>query len=369
MELHPGVPVRNLRVSAYDIPASSPESDGTLSWDQTTLVLVELEAGDVTGIGYTYGHEATAMVIHKTLAPLVLGKNVLDIPGIYREMVARIRNEGQCGIAMMAVSAVDVALWDTKGKLLSQPLCSLFGQSRECVPVYGSGGFTNYNDQQLGRQIESWLEAGIRAVKIKIGRESSRMMHRVRLSRDVMGPRCSFYVDANGAFTVEETREVFPVLEASRVEWFEEPVIAEDLAGLRQVRQQVNRSMRIAAGEYGYHPRYFLRMAEFGAVDVLQADATRCGGFSGFLEVAAISQAAGLPFSSHCAPALHLHAALCCPSFFSAEYFHDHLRIESMLFDGVPVPRDGLLFPDLSGAGMGLEFKKADAQRFLIRTF
>jgi L-alanine-DL-glutamate epimerase-like enolase superfamily enzyme len=124
--------------------------------------------------------------------------------------------------------------------------------------------------------------------------------------------------------------------------------------------------MEIAAGEYGYDLDYFSRMLAAGAVDVQQADVTRCGGITGFLQVATLCEAHHIDLSGHCGPAVHLHAACAAPRFRHLEWFHDHVRIEHMLFDGAPVPKGGKIRPDLSRPGLGLEFKSADAAQFLV---
>ena len=136
-------------------------------------------------------------------------------------------------------------------------------------------------------------------------------------------------------------------------DWFEEPVSSDDLDGLRLLRDRAPAGMEIAAGEYGYDLPYFRRMLEAGAVDVLQADATRCAGITGFLRVGALCEARSLPLSAHCAPSLHVHPAARCAGFRHLEYFHDHDRIEHMLFDGALTPVDGALRPDLPAPGTG----------------
>jgi L-alanine-DL-glutamate epimerase-like enolase superfamily enzyme len=141
-------------------------------------------------------------------------------------------------------------------------------------------------------------------------------------------------------------------------------VSSDDLEGLKLLRDRGPAGMNIAAGEYGYDLPYFRRMLEAGAVDVLQADASRCGGVTGFIQAAALSDAHAIPLSAHCAPSLHAHVACATPALRHIEYFHDHARIEQMLFDGALLPKRGALEPDLSRPGMGLSLKKKDAARF-----
>jgi L-alanine-DL-glutamate epimerase-like enolase superfamily enzyme len=358
--------IKNVKVSAYKIPTDLPEADGTIEWNSTTIILVEINAADKTGIGYTYAHEATAIVIEKTLKEIVVGKNAMNIDGITSAMIRIIRNNGNCGIAMMAVSAVDNALWDLKAKILDLPLCVLLGQVKNEMLIYGSGGFTSYTDKQLQNQLGGWANEGIQNVKMKIGTHPEDDVSRVKIAREAIGKNTGLFVDANGAYSVKQALEKAAAFTEYNVSWFEEPVTSDNLDGLRFIKEHAPQKINIAAGEYGYNLPYFDRMLHAGAVDILQADATRCGGISYFMKAGYLAEAFQIPFSSHCAPALHLHAALALPSFYIAEYFYDHVRIESMLFDGINAPVNGFIFSDLQRHGMGFEFKYADAEKYKI---
>jgi L-alanine-DL-glutamate epimerase-like enolase superfamily enzyme len=360
------VPLRVVSASAFKVPTDAPESDGTLEWHATTLVVATVEAGGKPGLGYTYANTATAKVIVDELAPAVRGADALDIPGRWSDMARAVRNLGRRGIAAMAISAVDAALWDLKAKLLGVSLSQLLGASREAIPAYGSGGFTSYSTARLREQLGAWAASGMRFVKMKVGRDPASDPGRVAAAREAIGTRAALFVDANGAYSRKQALAQAEAFAAHGVSWFEEPVSSDDLDGLRLVRDRAPPGMDISAGEYGYDAGYFRRMLAAGAVDVLQADATRCGGITGFMEAAALCAAHGVPLSSHCAPALH--APLCCaaPQAVHAEYFHDHARIEAMLFDGAPRPAQGLLAPDRSRPGLGLELKDRDAERLRI---
>ncbi|GAA0553082.1 enolase C-terminal domain-like protein [Chitinophaga japonensis] len=358
--------IRQVKARAYRVPAETPEADGTLEWESTTLVLVEIQAGSCTGIGYTYSSSAAAGFINSELADLLLTQDALQIPHLTQTLIRNIRNNGNCGLAMMAVSAVDTALWDLKARMLELPLCRLLGQAKDAMPVYGSGGFTDYTRGRLQEQLGGWAAQGISSVKMKTGADPELDVARVRAAREAVGPATVLFVDANGAYTVKQALDKAARFAALGVTWLEEPVSSDNLEGLRFIRERAPAGMNIAAGEYAWNLACFRSMLQAGAVDVLQADATRCGGISGFLKAGHLCEAAGLPFSSHCAPALHLHAALALPSFFTGEYFYDHARIERMLFDGVSPPRQGCLLPDLDRPGLGLTFKHRDAEKFLI---
>jgi L-alanine-DL-glutamate epimerase-like enolase superfamily enzyme len=356
--------IRDLRVSTFTIPTDAPEADGTFRWDRTTLVLVEVTAGDATGLGFTYGAKATGALIAELLRDEVVGQSAFDVPRLWQAMRHRLRNAGRPGIGSMAVAAVDLALWDLKARLLNLPLVQLLGARRSAVPVYGSGGFTSYSDDQLRSQLGGWVEAGIPRVKMKIGTSPADDPRRVSVAREAIGAHTELFVDANGAFDSKQALAMAELIAAEGVSWFEEPVSSDDLDGLHLLRERVPAGMEVAAGEYGYDLVYFKRMLERGAVDVLQADVTRCEGLTGFLKTAALCEAFELPLSGHTSPSMHLHVCAAAPALRHLEYFHDHVRIERMLFDGVVTPVKGALHPDLSRPGHGIEFRRRDAERF-----
>ncbi|HEY7802579.1 MAG TPA: enolase C-terminal domain-like protein [Dehalococcoidia bacterium] len=360
------VAIESVTPSVYRIPTDFPESDGTYAWDSTTLVLVEARAGGECGTGYTYADAAAATLILGMLADVVRCRDAMDVPGSWSAMVHTIRNLGRPGICSMAIAAVDAALWDLKARLLGISLLTLLGGVRASVPVYGSGGFTSYSIPQLEEQLEGWAADGIGAVKMKIGRDAHADIGRVKAARAAIGPDVRLMVDANGAYTRKQALAQAERFAQDAVSWFEEPVSSDDLDGLRLLRNRAPAGMEIAAGEYGYDSWYFRRMLEAGAVDCLQADASRCAGLTGFAQAEALCKARSMPLSAHCCPSLHAHIACSLPNVRDLEYFHDHARIEHMLFDGALTPIDGALRPDRGRPGMGLEFKHRDAERYAV---
>ncbi len=349
----------------YTIPTTSPEADGTFSWDSTSMVLVTLEAGGVKALGYTYGNEGVARLAHALLEKIVLGSDPFRQAETLQRMLRQIRNEGETGMAMMAVSALDNALWDLHARLLDVPLVSLLGQVRSAIPVYGSGGFTTYTDKELTDQLGGWAASGMGMVKMKIGTHPEQDPARVRTAKAAIGPECKLFVDANGGYTVTQAIQMAHTFAEQGVAWFEEPVSSDHLVGLNQVRERAPLGMDIAAGEYGYTAWYFRHMLDAEAVTVLQADCTRCGGISGFQQAAALCWAHNVPISAHCGPSMHLHVCCSVPRAVHMEFFHDHARIERIFFDGFQEPVAGQMSPDLSRPGMGLELKEADAKKFL----
>lgn len=361
-----GVRIERVDVSAYEIPTDAPEADGTFAWESTTLIVVELTAGGQRGLGYTYTDASAASLISRVFAAELRSQDAMDIPGRMTALLRRVRNLGRPGLVSMALSAVDAALWDVKARVLGVPLVRLLGAARERVPVYGSGGFTSYSVERLQKQLGGWVEQGIPRVKMKVGSHPEEDPARVRAARQAIGEGAELFVDANGAYSAPQALALAERFAEQGVTWFEEPVSSDDLSGLHSIRERLPPGMALAAGEYGDGGLYFLRMLEAGAVDVLQADVTRCLGITGFLQADALCDARGVPLSAHCAPSLHVHAACAARRLVHLEYFHDHARLERMLFDGVPEVKGGALVPDLSRPGLGLELRRADAARYAV---
>jgi L-alanine-DL-glutamate epimerase-like enolase superfamily enzyme len=361
----PEVAVERLTARTFTIPTDAPETDGTLGWDATTLVLAQARAGGHGGIGFSYDAHAAELIVSELLADVVVGADALSPPAAWEKMRAAIRNVGYPGVSSSAISAVDVALWDLKARLLGTSLTTLLGRVRDAVPAYGSGGFTSYSDSRLEEQLAGWVQQGLRNVKMKVGSEPERDPARVRRARAAIGRDAGLFVDANGAYTRKQALHLAQVFEhEAQVTWFEEPVSSDDLQGLALLRDRAPAPIEVAAGEYGYDLFYFRRMLDAGAVDVLQADVTRCGGITQFLQVAALCASHGMPLSAHTSPTIHAHVGAATAPLVHVEYFHDHARIEQMLFDGTPTLADGALHPDGSALGMGLQLRERDAARY-----
>jgi L-alanine-DL-glutamate epimerase-like enolase superfamily enzyme len=355
--------IERLEVRAVTVPTDAPEQDGTFDWDSTTIVIVEARAGGCAGLGYTYGDASTGTFVESLLAPVVTGRDPLDVRAAWDAMQRAVRNAGRPGLGAMAIAAVDVALWDLKARLLDVPVVTLLDAEHDAVPVYGSGGFTSYSLDRLREQLAGWVEQGIPRVKIKVSREPARDPARLDAAREAIGEEAELYVDANGALGRKEALAWAERFHGEwGVTWFEEPVSSDDLEGLARLRAQGPPELEIAAGEYGYVLPDFERLA--GVVDCLQADVTRCGGITGLLQVSGVCDARQIDLSAHCAPAVSAHAFCAVRRLRHLEYFHDHVRIEGLLFDGVPEPAGGALRPDRSRAGLGLELKRADAERY-----
>lgn len=368
--VRPEIPVDSIDVAAYKVPTDAAEGDGTLRWTATGVVLVEARAADTVGLGWSYCPPAGAGVVTDTLADVVRGRDAMNVGGCWEAMVATTRNAIRPGLVTMAISAVDIALWDLKARLLDLPLVRLLGAVHDEVPVYGSGGFTTYDHADMRAQLLRWVEGmGLSRVKIKIGEDGGtrvgRDLARLGHAREIVGDDVELYADANGAYSRKQAIRVAEAALDMNLTWFEEPVSSDHLAGLAEVRHAVLPD--VTAGEYGFDLFYFESMCAAEAVDCLQIDVTRCGGITEWRRIAAVAKAHGLDVSGHCAPALHAHVLAATPNQRHLEWFHDHERIESMLFDGLPRPTGGALRPtdtDMCGLGMGV--RRADAEPYRV---
>lgn len=359
--------VERVTAAVYTIPTDQPESDGTLAWDSTTMVLVTAAAGGHTGVGWTYAGPAASQVVTGKLAGVVQGRDATAPAASWAAMHHAVRNLGRPGVVAEAISAVDTALWDLHARLIDVPLTVAIGAVHEDTPVYGSGGFCSYDDRTLAEQLSGWAEAGIPRVKMKVGREPDRDRERVRVARAAIGDEVELFVDANGAYTRKQALAWAQRFAEFDVHWLEEPVSSDDLEGLRLLRDRGPAGMDIAAGEYGYDLPYFQHMLDAEAVDCLQADATRCGGISALLRVAALCDARSMDLSLHCAPQVSAQVGTAIWHLRHLEYFHDHVRIEGLAFDGVLSPEpDGVLRPDRSRPGLGLSVRTADLEQYRV---
>ncbi len=364
------VPIDRVDILAYELPTDGPggtETDGTLEWSATTMVVCLVHAGGETGLGYTYGHRACALLVEETLAPAILGSDATAVAERWEAMSAAIRNAGRPGAGMMALSALDTALWDLAARRAGRPLVEVLGRVHDAVPVYGSGGFCNYPLERLAAQLGGWVEDGIPRVKLKVSRQPEHDPARLDAVRHAVGGDVELYVDANGALSRTEALAWSQRLRDEwGVSWFEEPVTSADIEGLRLVRERGPAGLDVAAGEYVFVLRDALDLLDGGAVDCLQLDVTRCGGITGLLRAGRVAEAYGLDVSAHCAPQLSTHAFCALRTRRHLEYFHDHVRFEELAFDGCLEPRNGELRPDTSRPGHGLELKRADLERYCV---
>lgn len=359
--------IRRVQVATYRVPTDEPESDGTFEWNHTDVVVVQVEGGGATGLGLTYASTGTAAFVDDILRPELEGHGFASVEQAWSAMHRKLRNAAVPGAGSMAIAAVDIALWDLRAKLLGVALVDLWGAVRDGVAVYGSGGFTSYSERELCAQLTRWADLGLANVKMKVGRDPDADLKRVGAVREAIGPEVGLFVDANGAYGRKQALDLGQrFADLAHITWFEEPRPSTDLDGLRMLRERAPAGQDIAAGEYGDTLGYFRAMLEAEAVDCLQADVTRCGGFTGFRKVGALCEAFEVPLSAHCAPQLHCHVGATVAPLRHVEYFHDHVRIDQMLFDGLAPLEAGRLQPVRGRPGHGLILKPQDAARYRL---
>ena len=309
--------ITDVRAAVYDIPTDAPEADGTLAWDHTTMVLVTAVAGGREGIGWSYAAGAAADLVTHLLKPVAVGRPAFGVPAVAEDLARALRNAGRPGVGATALSALDIALWDLKARLLSLPVADLLGRAHMAVPVYGSGGFTSYDERQTREQLTAWVDGdGIPRVKIKIGKswggDQRRDLARVALAREVIGPETQLYVDANGGYTAAQAIRMARAMDDYGVTWFEEPVSSRrpGRAGRGPPPGPAGRGggrVLLVAGRRGHADRR-------RAVDCLQTHVTRCGGITDFVRGSALAAAHNLQVSAYCAPSLHAHVGAAVPN-------------------------------------------------------
>ncbi|MGN6721995.1 MAG: enolase C-terminal domain-like protein, partial [Marmoricola sp.] len=358
--------IEDVSARAYTIPTDQDEADATLSWDSTTLVWVTARAGGRSGSGWTYAPAACTRLIEDLLTPALVGQPAFAVPSAHEQMRVVARNAGLLGPTIYAISAVDVALWDLKARLLDVSLADLLGAITTSLPVYGSGGFTTYDADTLRDRVEGWLAQGVDAVKIKIGESSgtnpARDLERVAQARELIGANRQLLVDANGGYRRKQAARIGRHLNDLGVVWFEEPVSSDDKSGLAQLSAMLD--LDVAAGEYANDLAESRRLCE--VVDCLQIDATRCGGITGWLRTAALAASFCLDVSGHCAPHLQALAAMATPNLRHLEWFHDHVRIEGRFIDGCGDLQDGRLVVDPGALGHGYTLKERDLEPYRV---
>lgn len=325
-----------------------------------TVVRVTTDQG-LEGIGLTYhevGGEATRSLIRKNIAPRIMGRDPLETEVLWNELFHYLRGVGRKGLTFAALSAVDLALWDLKGKIVGLPLYRLLGGNRTRVPVYASGGWTSYSDEQLVAEMQDMVARGYSHIKFKVGVDGAtnprRDAARVRKVRDAVGPDVKLLIDANNCWDAATAVQFANTVRECDILLFEEPVLADDIPGLARFKRGTD--IPLATGEHEY-TRYGVRdliLAE--AADIVQADGARAGGYTEMLKIAALTQAWNLRFAPHAMEHMHLHLVSATPNAPFLERLRLFEDITSLVFKDAPQPVDGHMhIPDLPGHGLTLD--------------
>ena len=338
-------------------------SDSTRKVETIGFVVVDIATDEgLHGLGVTYnevGGEAVKEMIDKALAPKLLGRDPLATETLYEETFHYMRGVGRKGLAFCAYSPIDLALWDIKGKLLGLPLYRLLGGSRREVPIYGSGGWVSYSKDELVEEARGMVAQGYKHIKVKVGvnggKDLREDVRRIAAVREAVGPAIGIMLDANNAFTSATAVQLANRLREYDILFFEEPVLADDLPGLARFRQGTD--IPLATGEHEY-TRYGVRDLLLNqAVDVLQVDITRSGGFTEMLKVAALAQTWNVGFAPHGMEHMHMHLVAALPNAMFLERLLVFEPVAEIAFKNSPLPKNGMLtLPDEPGLGLTLNY-------------
>lgn len=353
--------IRDVKVHLVSMPVQGGFSDATRKVETIgyTIVRVITEDG-LEGFGVTYhevGGEATKLLIEKNIAPRIIGRDPFETEVIWADMFQYLRGVGRKGLMFCALSAVDIALWDLKGKITNLPLYRLFGGNKKEVPVYGSGGWTSYSDEELVEEMKELVSRGYQMIKFKVGfnggNSPSRDVERVRKVREAVGPGIGIMLDANNCWDAAAGARFANRVKDYDIMFLEEPVFADDIPGLKKFKMSTD--LPLATGEHEY-TKYGVRDLVINqAADIVQLDGTRAGGFTEMLKVAAVTQAWNLKFAPHAMENIHIHLVSACTNALFLERLLLFEEITRDIYVDAPEPVSGMMtIPDKPGLGLEL---------------
>ncbi|MDR3231581.1 MAG: mandelate racemase/muconate lactonizing enzyme family protein [Synergistaceae bacterium] len=349
--------VNGVEVFWVTTPLDAPVSDSSFTIRNSGMVVVRVTTDSgLSGYGTTFS-VALAEYMHKTLKPVVMGKDPICVEDIWNDMRGAVRSAGRKGLALLAISTLDIALWDLRGKILGLPIYKLLGGSKRFIPVYASGGWLSYSMEQTLEEARKNVADGYSVIKIKIGADGGRNLRadvkKVEAVRGAVGDDVDLIVDANGIWDPATAIRFAQMVKDCNVSLFEEPVDADDIPGLRRVREAT--SMPVATGENEY-TKYGMRDLALGqAVDVVQFDITRTGGFTEMQKISAIAQAWNLKLAPHAWEFISAHLMSVAPNALYQEKLSIQERIFKKAIFDYPLPKNGVYeIPDKPG--LGVEF-------------
>lgn len=361
--------MQDIRITGLDVYICGEKpheglADSTRQIGELGYVIVNISTNvGINGIGLTYhevGSEALRVFINQTIKPQIIGMNPLHNEIIYEKVVADFRAVGRKGLAFCALSAVDIALWDIKGKVAGMPLYLMLGGNRRKVPVYSSAGWTSFSTEELCDEMLGMVDEGYFFLKMKVGvkggtdpREDAR---RVAAVRKAIGPEVRLAIDANNIWKAGTAIQFFQRIKDCDVEFFEEPVIADDIPGLAYCRRSMQ--VPLATGEHEY-TRFGVRdLLTAGAADIVQADVCRVGGYTEMTKIIAMTQAFNVLFAPHCMELMHMHLVAAATNGLVLESLTLFRNVSRNVFTNAPEPKDGYLeVPDRPGLGLDLNME------------
>ena len=354
--------IRAIDVHLVSMPVAGGLTDATRKVEEIGFLIVRVHTQQGReGIGVTYhevGGEATRELILRNMVPRLLDRDPLQTEVLWWEFFHYLRGVGRKGLMYCALSAIDIALWDLKGKFFDLPLYRLLGGNKTSVPVYASGGWTSYDDNQLVDEMRSIVSRGFKALKFKVGVEGGQNINRdvvrVRKVREAIGPDIKILVDANNCFDAATAVQLANRIRDYDISLFEEPVFADDIPGLSRFRRGTD--IPLATGEHEYTKFGVRDLLLNEAADIVQADGARAGGYTEMLKIAALTQAWNVKFAPHAMENIHLNLMAALPNGFMLERLLMFEDLTQAVFKNAPVPVDGMMHvPDLPGLGLNLD--------------
>lgn len=331
------------------------------------FVHVKTDEG-IEGLGTSAGSRAVQAVVEDTLKGAIVGEDPFDIEKLWNLMFWHVRGVGRKGIAFCAISAVDIALWDLKAKALGLPLYKLLGPYTDSVPVYGSGGWTNFTETELVEEQLSYVERGFTKIKMKVGKDfgtkEDEDIRRLAAVRRAVGDDVEIYVDANNGFYAKQAIGMSQRMEEYNVGWFEEPVLADDIEGLAMVSSAT--TIPVATGEHEYTKFGFKDLIARGGADIVQPDIGRVGGVTEWMKVAHLAHAFNLPVAPHAYQEIHLHVACATPNLKVVEYLGVVEAGCKRWYKDFQEPVKGMWSPDPKKPGLGLELDLDAVRKFKV---
>ncbi|MCL4535018.1 MAG: mandelate racemase/muconate lactonizing enzyme family protein [Bacteroidetes bacterium] len=322
----------------------------------------------IEGLGWAAGNRGIQAVIETTLKDVLLDKDPLFIEKRWWEMFWTVRGVGRKGIAFCAISAVDIALWDLRAKYHKVPLYQLLGPYTDSVPIYGSGGWTDFTEEELIREQMGYVEQGIPRVKMKVGKDFGQAeredVHRLAAVRKALGDDVEIYIDANNGYYAKQAIYMAREFAQYNVGWFEEPVLADDIDGLAAVAAAID--IPVATGEHEYTKYGFKDLITRGGADIVQPDVGRVGGITEWMKVAHLAQAFNLPVAPHAVQTVHLHLACATPNLKVVEYLRVVEDDDKLLFVDFPQQKNGMWSPFKDRPGLGLELNPDTVKKYVV---
>ncbi len=358
--------IRAVRTALYDIPPQVERVDAIQAFVSMEFPFIEIEDVDgVVGTGFSYtigkGGAAIKQIMDAYLTPILLEEDAANIDRIWQRMWMETHWVGRGGIVGLGMAAVDIALWDLMAKRAELPLYQLLGGARASVPVYNTdGGWLHLSEEALVRQSVTFVEAGFKGIKMKVGRDSLHEdVARVHAVRQAIGEAPYLMIDANMKWNAREAIQLACRVEDAGLFWFEEPIEADDVDSHVVLREKT--TIPIAVGETLYNKFVFQEYIAQGAADILQPDAVRVGGISEWMKVAHTAECFGLSVSPHFLMDLHVHLSAAVPHSLFVEYIPSlDLVLEETL-----TLKDGHFSPP-NRPGHGILFDKAKLSAYQI---